>query len=101
GRTSRRRSPTAEPPQPTAPSKKPRSRADRPSMAAKPARVVLGVTGSIAAYKAAEIVRGLTKAGCEVRCALTPAGAKFITPMTLAALSRGPVAQELHDPALW
>ena len=70
-------------------------------MAGKPARVVLGVTGSIAAYKSAEIVRGLTKAGCAVRCALTPAGAKFITPMTLAALSKGPVAQELHDPALW
>jgi phosphopantothenoylcysteine decarboxylase / phosphopantothenate---cysteine ligase len=66
-----------------------------------PRRVVVGVTGSIAAYKSAEIVRGLVKAGCEVKCVLTPAGAQFITPMTLAALSKNPVAQNLHDPALW
>src|SRR5947207_29437 len=64
-------------------------------------RVVLGVTGSIAAYKSCEIVRGLVKHGCEVRCVLTPGGAQFVTPMTLAALSRNPVAQNLHDPALW
>lgn len=70
-------------------------------MGAKVRRIVLGVTGSIAAYKSCEIVRGLTKAGCEVRCALTPAGAQFVTPMSLAALSRNPVAQNLHDPALW
>jgi phosphopantothenoylcysteine decarboxylase/phosphopantothenate--cysteine ligase len=70
-------------------------------MGAKGRRIVLGVTGSIAAYKACEIVRGLTKAGCEVRCVLTPAGAQFITPMSLSALSRHPVAQNLHDPALW
>jgi phosphopantothenoylcysteine decarboxylase/phosphopantothenate--cysteine ligase len=70
-------------------------------MPVRPLKVVLGVTGSIAAYKSAEIVRGLVKAGHEVRCVLTPAGAQFITPMTLAALSRHPVAQALHDPALW
>ncbi|MBI3554603.1 MAG: phosphopantothenoylcysteine decarboxylase [Elusimicrobia bacterium] len=70
-------------------------------MAARGRRVVLGVTGSIAAYKACEVVRGLLKAGCEVRCVLTPAGAQFVTPMSLAALSRNPVAQNLHDPALW
>jgi phosphopantothenoylcysteine decarboxylase / phosphopantothenate---cysteine ligase len=64
-------------------------------------RVVLGVTGSIAAFKAPEIVRLLVKAGVEVRCALTPAGARFVAPLTLAALSRAPVAQDLHDPAHW
>ncbi len=67
----------------------------------KARRIVLGVTGSIAAYKSCEIIRGLLKRGCQVRCVLTPAGAQFITPMTLAALSRNPVAQSLHDPALW
>lgn len=70
-------------------------------MPPRPLKVVLGVTGSIAAYKSAEIVRGLVKAGHEVRCVLTPAGAQFITPMTLATLSRHPVAMNLHDPALW
>ncbi len=70
-------------------------------MPRRPLRVVLGVTGSIAAYKAPEIVRGLVKAGHEVRCALTPAGAQFVTPLTLATVSRHAVAQSLHDPALW
>ncbi|MBI5629592.1 MAG: hypothetical protein HY921_01775 [Elusimicrobia bacterium] len=70
-------------------------------MPKSPLRVVLGVTGSIAAYKSAEIARGLVKRGCQVRCVLTPGGAQFITPMTLAALSRNPVAQNMHDPALW
>lgn len=66
-----------------------------------PRRVVLGVTGSIAAYKAAELARGLVKAGVEVKCVLTPAGAQFVTPLTLAALSKNPVATNLHDPSLW
>jgi phosphopantothenoylcysteine decarboxylase / phosphopantothenate---cysteine ligase len=70
-------------------------------MARRTLKVVLGVTGSIAAYKSAEIVRGLVKAGHEVRCALTPTASQFVTPLTLATLSRGPVAQTLHDPALW
>ena len=70
-------------------------------MAEKPRRVVLGVTGSIAAYKAAELVRGLTKAGREVRCVLTPGAEQFVTPLTLSVLSRNPVARNLHDPALW
>ena len=70
-------------------------------MSRRTLHVVLGVTGSIAAYKSAEIVRGLVKAGHEVRCVLTPAGAQFVTALTLAALSRHPVAQSLHDPALW
>ncbi len=69
---------------------------------AKPARrVVLGITGSIAAFKAPALVRALVKRGAEVRCALTPNAAHFVTPLTLAALSKHPVAQSLHDPALW
>src|SRR5437016_333421 len=69
---------------------------------AKPVRrVALGITGSIAAFKAPFIVRGLMKKGLEVRCVLTPNAAHFVTPLTLAALSRQPVAQNLHDPSLW
>jgi phosphopantothenoylcysteine decarboxylase/phosphopantothenate--cysteine ligase len=69
---------------------------------AKPVRrVVLGVTGSIAAFKAPALVRAQIKGGAEVRCVLTPNGAHFTTPLALAALSRHPVAQTLHDPALW
>ena len=70
-------------------------------MARRRLHVVLGVTGSIAAYKSAEIVRGLVKAGHEVRCVMTPTAAQFAAPLTLAALSRHPVAQTLHDPGLW
>ncbi len=64
-------------------------------------RVALGVTGSIAAYKSAVIVRGLVKKGVEVRCVLTPNAAHFVTPLTLAALSRHPVAAGAQDPSLW
>ncbi|MDE2143199.1 MAG: phosphopantothenoylcysteine decarboxylase [Elusimicrobia bacterium] len=70
-------------------------------MAKAARRVALGITGSIAAFKAPALVRALVKGGAEVRCVLTPNGAHFTTPLTLAALSRNPVAQTLHDPALW
>ena len=70
-------------------------------MAKSVRRVALGVTGSIAAYKSAAIVRGLVKKGIEVRCVLTPNAANFVTPLTLAALSRHSVALAPHDPALW
>ena len=70
-------------------------------MAKTARRVALGITGSIAAFKAPALVRALVKKGVEVRCVLTPNGAHFTTPLTLAALSRNPVAQSLHDPALW
>lgn len=53
--------------------------------------VVLGVTGSIAAYKAAEIISGLHKLSLDVRVILTEGGAQFITPLTLETLSRAPV----------
>jgi len=69
---------------------------------AKPVRrVALGITGSIAAFKAPALVRALVKKGVEVRCVLTPNGAHFAAPLALAALSRNPVAQALHDPSLW
>ena len=69
---------------------------------AKPVRrVVLGVTGSIAAYKAPLIVRGLVKKGVEVRCVLTPTAAQFVSPLTLTTLSKHPVSQSMADPALW
>ncbi len=57
-------------------------------------RVLLGVTGGIAAYKAAELVRRLRADGHEVRCALTRSGSAFITPLTLEVLSGQPVYQE-------
>ena len=56
--------------------------------------VVLGVTGSIAAYKSAEVVSQLQKKGYQVRVILTDAGAQFITPLTLETLSKAPVAQD-------
>lgn len=57
----------------------------------KDKRVVLGITGSIAAYKAVEVLRELQKKGAEVRVAITPAGKKFITLLTLESLSGYPV----------
>ena len=58
-------------------------------------KVLLGVTGGIAAYKAATLVRLLTKAGCEVQVVMTPAAHDFITPLTLATLSKRPVLTDL------
>jgi len=60
-------------------------------------RIVVGVAGGIAAYKAAELVRALVKAGAEVRVVMTDAAQKFITPLTLQALSQHPVATDTFD----
>ncbi len=60
-------------------------------------RILLGVTGSIAAYKAAELVRRLREAGAEVRVAMTRAAGEFVTPLTFQALSGRPVHQDLLD----
>ncbi len=57
-------------------------------------KIVLGITGSIAAYKACLIIRQLVKRGAEVQVVITPAGKEFITPVTLAALTRKPVISE-------
>lgn len=58
-------------------------------------RVLLGVTGGIAAYKSAFLVRELVKSGCEVQVVMTPAAHDFVTPLTLATLSKRPVLTEL------
>lgn len=57
-------------------------------------KIVLGITGSIAAYKAAILVRLLVKAGAEVQVVMTPSAKEFITPLTLATLSGRPVLSE-------
>jgi len=59
--------------------------------------IVLGVTGSIAAYKAAEIVSLLVKRGADVHVVMTQSAKEFITPMTLRTLSRNPVASDMWD----
>lgn len=60
-------------------------------------RILLGVTGGIAAYKSAELVRLLQEQGSEVRVVMTKAATEFITPLTLQALSQNPVYTELLD----
>ncbi len=61
-------------------------------------RILLGITGGIAAYKAAELVRELRKAKAEVRVVMTTAAQEFITPLTLQALSGNPVHYSMLDP---
>jgi len=60
----------------------------------KEKHIILGITGSIAAYKAATLLRGLVKEGAEVQVVITPSGKEFITPVTLSALSNKPVISE-------
>ena len=60
-------------------------------------KIVLGITGSIAAYKACLIIRGLIKKGAEVQVVITPAGKEFITPITLSALTHKPVVSEFFS----
>lgn len=59
--------------------------------------IVLGITGSIAAYKAADLVSQLTRDGHETHCVMTQAATEFIAPLTLQALSRNPVLVSLKD----
>lgn len=61
------------------------------------ATIVLGVTGSIAAYKAADLASQFTKLGHEVHCVLTKAATEFVAPLTLQVLSRHPVLITLED----
>ena len=58
-------------------------------------RILIGVTGGIAAYKAASVVSALKQAGHDVQVAMTPAACKFVTPLTFAALSQKEVRSEL------
>jgi phosphopantothenoylcysteine decarboxylase len=62
--------------------------------------IILGITGSIAAYKAADIASQLVKKGCVVHAVLTSDGAHFITPLTLKTLTRNPVITSLYDEEL-
>ncbi|MCP9237211.1 bifunctional phosphopantothenoylcysteine decarboxylase/phosphopantothenate--cysteine ligase CoaBC [Lewinella sp. JB7] len=64
-------------------------------------KIILGVSGSIAAYKSALIVRGLVRAGAEVKVLMTQAAADFITPLTLSTLSRNPVTSSVHTDESW
>ncbi|MCH2063861.1 MAG: phosphopantothenoylcysteine decarboxylase [Roseibacillus sp.] len=59
--------------------------------------IVLGITGSIAAYKAADLVSQLAKDGHQLHCVMTQAATEFITPLTLQVLSRNPVLVSLED----
>lgn len=61
-------------------------------------KILLGVTGGIAAYKAAELTRLFVKAGADVRVVMTEAACRFITPVTLQALSNKPVFTDMWDP---
>lgn len=66
-------------------------------------KIVLGITGSIAAYKAVILARELIKQGAEVQVVMTPAGKEFVTPLTLATLTRKPVISEFfsHRDGTW
>lgn len=64
-------------------------------------KIILGISGSIAAYKSAILTRLLVKAGCQVRVVMTPASTGFIAPLTLATLSGNNVIWELADNDSW
>ena len=69
-------------------------------MTLKGKRILLGVTGGIAAYKAAVLARALSKAGCDVRVAMSEAATRFVTPVTMQALSGQTVWTDLWDPRI-
>jgi phosphopantothenoylcysteine decarboxylase/phosphopantothenate--cysteine ligase len=64
-------------------------------------KILLGVSGSIAAYKSAPLVRLLVKAGATVKVIMTPASAEFVTPLTLSTLSRNPVLTQISSNDNW
>mgnify|MGYP000409795912 CR=1 FL=1 len=68
-----------------------------------PSKIILGVTGSISAYKATQIIRLLTKRKAEVQTVLSKGGSQFITPLSLATLSNHEVLTDFHNPStgLW
>lgn len=67
-------------------------------MSLKGKHILLGVTGSIAAYKAAILIRALVKVGAEVKVVMTPMSKKFITPLTLSTLSGNPILVDFFNP---
>ena len=64
-------------------------------------KILLGISGSIAAYKSAILIRLLTKAGAEVKVVMTPASQQFIAPLTLSTLSKHEVLSELSENNSW
>ncbi len=64
-------------------------------------KILLGVSGSIAAYKATLLTRLLIKAGAEVRIVMTPAAKDFVTPLSLSTLSKNPVLADLAENDSW
>lgn len=64
-------------------------------------KILLGITGSIAAYKSVYLVRLLIKAGAEVKVIMTPSAKDFVSPLTLSTLSRNPVLTDLFDQQSW
>ena len=64
-------------------------------------KILLGISGSIAAYKSANLVRLLIKAGAEVRIVMTPASKEFVSPLTLSTLSKNNVLSDLSDNDAW
>jgi len=67
-------------------------------MSLKSKKIILGVTGSIAAYKSAQIIRLLMKQGAEVKVIMTTLAKEFITPLTLATLAKNPILVDFFDP---
>lgn len=64
--------------------------------------IIIGVTGSIAAYKACDIISGLRRAGCNTTVVMTKEAAEFITPLTLGHVSASPVYKDMFDaPQVW
>ena len=63
-----------------------------------PRRILLAISGGIAAYKTPELVRALRRAGHDVRCALTPEAERFVAPLSLQAVSGQTVRKDLFDP---
>ncbi len=71
---------------------------DRSAAGLQGRRILLGITGSIAAYKAAQLCRLLVTAGADVQVVMTPLAKQFITPLTMATLSKHPIRVEFFDP---
>ena len=65
----------------------------------EPRRILLAITGGIAAYKVPELVRSLGQGGHEVRCAMTRSATRFVSPLALQTLTGAPVRQDLFDPS--
>src|SRR4051812_22408962 len=70
-------------------------------MSIKGKKIVLAVTGSIAAYKTPQFVRLLVKAGAEVKVLMTDAAMRFVSPLSLATVSKNAVLANINDGATW